>query len=202
MNKVNQLSAQERFDVFRLLEILRRQPTSEPEVVHILPRQFQEGYLDVWGQATGGKVRELARFFRGSSSHLSLPRATLVNLHSDSSFLIFAIRFVQDVLLDEPVRSDVTETFYVTQGQVELVLSLHNGDFRFQLCAGSVSQVCPGKPYRLFAELGTHLIVVHQPSGKQSGWGLWLGTQELTGPHPPVRVKRRGSHEGGRSGTA
>ena len=202
MNKVNQLGAQQRRDILTLLEILRGQDCSEREVIHILPRQFPAGYLDVWAQALGGRVKELSRFFRGSTSHVSLLRASLLNLQSDSSVLIFAVLFYQDVWLDELVQTDVMETFYVTQGHLELTSCLTSDDLRFQLGAGDASQVYPGKPYRLFAELGTQVIVVHQLLPALSEWGIWMGEEELTGLQPPSRVKRRKIHEGGRSGTA
>ncbi len=202
MNKVSQLGAQQRRDILTLLEILRGQARCERDVVHILPRQFPIGYLDVWAQALGGHAKELSRFFRGSISHLSLLRSSLVNLESDSSVLIFAVLFHQDVWLDELVQTDVMETFYVTQGHLELTSCLNTEDLRFQLGAGDVNQVYPGKSYRLFVELGTQVIVVHQPLRDLSGWGIWMGTDELTGLQPPSRVKRRKIDEGGRSGTA
>jgi hypothetical protein len=202
MNKVNQLSAQERQDIFLLLEVLQCRPSQEREVVRILPRQFQNGYLDLWSQATGGTNKELARFFRGSVSHLCLPRVSLANLDSDSTALIFAALFQKSFWLDEFIQTDVMETFYVIQGHLELIACLHKEDLRFTLCAGEVNQVCPGTPYRIFAELGTQVIVVHQPLRDEASWGTWLGSNELKGLLPPLRVRRRRMDEGGRSGTA
>ncbi|MBI4456101.1 MAG: hypothetical protein HY644_09405 [Acidobacteria bacterium] len=161
LNKINLLGVQQRRDIGTLLEALQQPTGRASRLVTILARQLHDEYLQRWVEITGGQRKELKKFLRGTVNHVSMRKASLVNLYSGSEFLVFSALFHEDAGMDNFVQPDLMEIFYVVQGSIELTLHRRRGYLHFCLSPNQVSQVRPGASYQLFASSGTHLAVVH-----------------------------------------
>ncbi|MBI3940939.1 MAG: hypothetical protein HY315_08895 [Acidobacteria bacterium] len=176
LNKLSQLCAPHRRDIAALVETLAGAPNGGARVFPVLPRRFNPDYLQRWSDASGGEIKEIARFLRGGAPHLLLPKVSLANLHISGHCLIFSVLFLTDFDMEGFVGSDMIETLYLLHGSLELILRDQHNCVRLRVSAGEVSQIAPGTPYQLFAHSGTLAVSIHSTAkaDPQTGASLEL----------------------------